>query len=328
MSQKPTILLTALVAASLALSTAPRIIAHEGESGDDHQRGGEVEGTEDLEQEVLLTATPDAPAGAKGKAELKATNNHGVSSAILKLEVEGLAAGTYSVSVTSLADPTIATVLGSFDVAAVTTGGEDGADGDNHDGEHHGGTDDAAGAPTGSTPPPPAKHDAGEHQGGGDDGGSEVVFGSVNGVAFPANFNPLDIGTVTISTPGTTDANGAPVAGVALLTGSFAAAPTTTFAATVQVQAGAGAPAATGIAVVKATVKKKVLSQRFALAAHNLPKSTAVTVTFNGAQKLKARTTSKGNLGVTRLPRGVAGHHLTSVEIDDAAGAHLGSAHF
>ena len=62
--------------------------------------------------------------------------------------------------------------------------------------------------------------------------------------------------------------------------------------------------------------------------AHGLPKNTPVTVTFNGAQKVKARTTGKGNLGVSRLPRGVAGHHLTSVEIAGPHGEHFGRAHF
>ena len=297
MKPKTQKILTTLIAAGLSLYATPRGFSQENDTGDDHQRGGHVEGSERLEQKTRLTATADGPVGAKGHVELRATNINGVSAAMLKLEIEGLLPGTYSVSVASLADATVITPLGSFDVVASTS--ESGDDGNE---------DDSA-----APPPPPSGIEST-----GDDGESSVVFGGKNGTPFPDGFNPLDIGGITIS-----DANG-----VALLIGSFATAPASAFTAIVQVQPGVDAPAATGRAVVRAKVKRNTLSQRFVLTAGGLPANTPVTVTFNGTQTIRARTSAKGNLGVNRLPRGVAGHHLTTVEIAGQQGEHLGSAHF
>src|SRR5262245_61163980 len=77
---------------------------------DDCQRGGEVDGTELLEQEVRLVPTADAPHGASGKAELEAENEDGATTATLEVETEGLLEGTYTVSTRSIADGS-ATVL-------------------------------------------------------------------------------------------------------------------------------------------------------------------------------------------------------------------------
>ncbi len=302
-------ILTAIIAAGLSLSVTPRVISHEDDNDDDHERGGQVEGHERLEQKAKLTATADAPAGAKGKAELKATNINGVSDAMLKLEIEGLADGTYTVTVASLADATVTTLLGSFDVV---TGGSDPEDDGDGDGEGEDQHDQASRA---------SQDDGSDDDSGGGHHGDEgvsVVFGGADGIAFPVGFNPLDIGAVTIA-----DANG-----VVLLSGSFDSAPNSAFKAVVQVQGGVDDPDANGMVVVKARVKKNVLTQRFALVAHGLPAKVPVTVTFNGTQTINTHTTRKGNLAVTRLPKGVTGHRLTSVEISGENGEHLGKAHF
>jgi hypothetical protein len=318
------LILTAIVATGLAMHAPLRA---EDNGGNDNERGGQVNGEEALEQEIVLTATADAPAGTKGKAELKATNVNGVASAILKLEIEGLAPGTYTVTSTSLADGTTTTVLGTFDVTAPSTGGTGGDDntGDDHQGGTTGGsttggtdannqgTEDHAAAVSGVI-----KREHGGSNNGGDDGEAEVVFGTADGIAFPTGFNPLDIGAVTIS-----DANS-----VVLLNGSFAAASSTTFTAAVQVTGAAADPTASGTAVVKARVKNNRLTQRFALAAKGLPGNANVTVSFNGAQTVKAHTSKKGTLGLTHLPTGVAGHRLTSVDINDETGTKLAGAHF
>ena len=86
-------------------------------TGDGKIRGGKVEGSERVNEEVKLTPTSDAPAGAHGSAVIRARNHRGSTGAVLKLEVEGLAAGTYTAQVTSAADGSV-TVLGSFDVTA------------------------------------------------------------------------------------------------------------------------------------------------------------------------------------------------------------------
>lgn len=55
---------------------------------------------------LVLTATPDAPPGAKGKAEISSTSTDGDQTATLSLQTQGLDAGDYTV--------TAATTDGSF----------------------------------------------------------------------------------------------------------------------------------------------------------------------------------------------------------------------
>src|SRR6202051_3943609 len=154
--------LTAACCASLGFSVA------RADENDDEQ-GGEIEGTESLDVEIQMTPTAAAPAGSSIQLSLEAEDDEGTTQATLKLETQGLPAGTYSVSVTLKSDgSTVA--LGSFTVSS----GED---------EGNQGDDDS--------------------QGDEDQGNNEVVFGGEEGIPFPANFNPMDIATVSVA-----DANG------------------------------------------------------------------------------------------------------------------------
>ncbi len=309
MKSTPAILITSLLAAGLALQMPIRADDQEGD--EHHERGGsDVSGTEHLEQKILLTATVDAPAGAKGKAELEAEDHQGISAAELKLEVEGLADGIYTVTVTSLADAA-PTVLGTFELVPATTGGGDHDDHDEDDDsedESHDGDSHRRSAST-------------THHDDNDESESEIVFGGEHGIAFPDGFNPLDIGGISIA-----DADG-----VVILQGSFAdlaSLQLSNFAAAVPVEPGVAAVAATGTVTIRAKVVRKSLSQRFALAAHNLPKSADLTLTFNNAQTAKVRTNRKGNLAVSRLPKGVIGHRILTIKVDDASGQRVLNAHF
>src|SRR5882672_3208191 len=67
---------------------------------DDNEQGGDIQGTEQLDQEIVLTATTNAPAGASGQAKLEAEDADGTTTATLDVETQGLAAGTYTVSIT------------------------------------------------------------------------------------------------------------------------------------------------------------------------------------------------------------------------------------
>jgi hypothetical protein len=69
-------------------------------------------------QEIVLTATTNAPAGASGKAELVNTCSSGTNAALLKVQTCGLSNGTYSVSITDTAG--VDSVLGTFDVGIFT----------------------------------------------------------------------------------------------------------------------------------------------------------------------------------------------------------------
>ena len=99
--------------ASVKIADANGITLLSGEGG---VRGGHVEGSEHLHERVILQAATDAPVGAGGVAKIEAHNRQGASKAALEIKTNGLAAGTYTVSVTSLADGSV-TVLGTFDIA-------------------------------------------------------------------------------------------------------------------------------------------------------------------------------------------------------------------
>ena len=89
-------------------------------TGDGDLRGGDLDGAEHLEQKTILSPTVDAPAGSAGWAKIEAEDEHGLTHAHLNIATSGLVAGTYTVSVSSLASGTV-TVLGTIDVAAPTT---------------------------------------------------------------------------------------------------------------------------------------------------------------------------------------------------------------
>jgi hypothetical protein len=91
-------------------------------SGNGEERGGDIIGTEHLEQAAALIPTTAAPAGTKGFANIEADDDHGLSTGALNIQTSGLADGTYTVSVTSLATGS-STVLGTLSLPLPT--GED-----------------------------------------------------------------------------------------------------------------------------------------------------------------------------------------------------------
>ncbi len=73
-------------------------------------------------QQFVLQPTADGPADATGHAHVSVEHEDGViTSAALKIETRGLAEGTYTANVVSIADGTV-TALGTFDVAAPADG--------------------------------------------------------------------------------------------------------------------------------------------------------------------------------------------------------------
>ena len=78
-------------------------------------KGNSKESAE-LKQEVVLTATTNAPNGATGTAKLEAKSKDGATESKIKVKVEGLAPGTYTVQITKLSDSNTVD-LGTFDVS-------------------------------------------------------------------------------------------------------------------------------------------------------------------------------------------------------------------
>src|SRR5262249_20815967 len=96
----------------------PFASAHDDEHfrGDDNER---FRGVANFEQGLVLTATSNAPAGAKGKAEFIAVNDHGTNYEMLFVKTIGLTNGVYSVH---LADATRTNIfdLGTLNVVTKT----------------------------------------------------------------------------------------------------------------------------------------------------------------------------------------------------------------
>src|SRR5262245_23123451 len=97
--------ITVLALAALSFASV-RAVDDFRDGDDDCRRGGEVDGSEELEQVVCLKPTEEAPRGARGKAELEVENEDGVTKGTLEIETKGLLAGTYTVSAISTSDGT------------------------------------------------------------------------------------------------------------------------------------------------------------------------------------------------------------------------------
>ena len=161
-------------ATALLLLSATSLVAH---SGYDSRR------------ECSLTPTVSAPAESEVEAEFRAKIKKGQTKARLVIEPEGLLPGIYTVEA-SQNSTGLLTLLGSFEVVLGTEDDDDDSDDENQ-----------------------TKSDSDDDSDDDDDNDSEeleVTFGD-EGTPFPLGFDPLDIGTITI-----TDVNG-----VVLFTGSF-----------------------------------------------------------------------------------------------------------
>ena len=281
-------LLAAACCASLGFSVA--------RADDDDEQGGDIEGTESLDVEIQMTPTAAAPAGSSIELSLEAEDDEGTTQATLKLETQGLPAGTYSVSVTLKSDgSTVA--LGSFTVSS----GED---------EDNQGDDDS--------------------QGDEDQGNNEVEFGSTEAaIPFPANFNPLDIATVSVA-----DANGVVLFTADLTNVSSAAS--MNLNASVQAIAGPGNPGAAGNAVLTAFKTRGRPKGSLQLNGRGLSPSTPLVVAVNGINAKKANSDKTGNVRVLLKPKGKAGtlapgvnlFRVTSISLRDKFGNVLLSAKF
>src|SRR5438128_196382 len=110
MKTYPKFMTTALLAATCCLFLGIGVAR-----ADDDEEGGDIEGTEQLDIDIQMTPTAAAPAGSSIELSLEAEDDDGTTDATLKLETQGLPAGTYSVSVTLKSNgSTVA--LGTFTV--------------------------------------------------------------------------------------------------------------------------------------------------------------------------------------------------------------------
>src|SRR3954471_1126352 len=79
---------------------------HQGDQQDegDNEHGGDIDGSETLIAQIVLTPTDNAPATATGQAKLESDNEDGTVSATLTIKTQGLEAGDYTLSVVKTSD--------------------------------------------------------------------------------------------------------------------------------------------------------------------------------------------------------------------------------
>lgn len=79
--------------------------------------GLELQGTEELHSMVVLSASPAAPAGTTGLVVLEAEDQGGAITAHMDFQVQGLAAGAYTISIGKKSDTNAIVALGTFNVS-------------------------------------------------------------------------------------------------------------------------------------------------------------------------------------------------------------------
>src|SRR5262245_2939489 len=130
------VLLAALLASSMTIFN---LSAEENNTEtDDQSQDGDIEGHETLDAHIVLTATSNAPHGARGVADLQADNEEGAELAVLEVQTRGLIPGDYTVSAIRKSDGS-AVVLDQITVGDPSDEGDQvGEDLDEQeDGEHH-----------------------------------------------------------------------------------------------------------------------------------------------------------------------------------------------
>jgi hypothetical protein len=238
---------------------------------DDDEQGGDIEGNEDLEVEVQMTPTSAAPAGSSIDLKLQAEDEDGQTQAELELDEKGLPAGTYTVSATLKSNGSTVQI-GTFTIASGVSEAEIQFSSENDQGEN-------------------------------EDDGDEIEG------TFPANVNPFDIATVSVSNS----------SGVVLFTADLTKVTTTsaTLSANLTGKPGPTDPGATGNAVLTATAAHSKPTGSLQINGQGLPLSTALNVTINGmASNVKrASTTNMGTVSLMITPKRKAGTVASGVNL-------------
>jgi len=256
-----TVLLAAAFCLSLGMSVA---------KADDNEQGGDIEGTEDLQIEMQMTPTGAAPPGSSIELQLQADNEDGTTQAELELDENGLPSGTFTVSVTLKSDGSTVQ-MGTFTIANGQTEAEVKFSNENEN-DDQGENDD----------------NQGDNQNEND--GNEIDL------PFPANVNPFDIATVSVSDS----------SGVVLFTADLTNPSTTitTLTGNITGKPGRMHPNATGSAVLNAIASHSRPNGSLRITGHGLPPNTLLNVAINGKASYKnnARTSSMGTASIRITP--------------------------
>ena len=253
--------ITGLFAAAFCLSLGMSVA-----KADDNEQGGEIEGTEDLHIEMQMTPTDAAPPGSSIELQFEADNEDGTTQAQLELDENGLPAGTFTVSVTLKSNGSTVQ-LGTFTIANGQTEAQIKF---SNEGEN--------------------ENDNGDQNE--NDNGDEIQ------IPFPANVNPFDIATVSVSNSSS----------VVLFTADLtnASKTITTLTANIAGKPGPTDPGATGSAVLNANASHRPPNGSLHMTGQALPPNTPLKVAINGkaSNRNTARTSSMGTINIMITPRG------------------------
>jgi len=256
-----TVLLAAAFCLSLGMSVA---------KADDNEQGGDIEGTEDLQIEMQMTPTGAAPPGSSIELQLQADNEDGTTQAELELDENGLPSGTFTVSVTLKSNGSTVQ-MGTFTIANGQTEAEVKFSNENEN-DDQGENDD----------------NQGDNQNEND--GNEIDL------PFPANVNPFDIATVSVSDS----------SGVVLFTADLTNPSTTitTLTGNITGKPGRMHPNATGSAVLNAIASHSRPNGSLRITGHGLPPNTLLNVAINGkaSNTNNFRTSSMGTANIRITP--------------------------
>lgn len=240
-------------------------------------------GSEEFEATVTLVATTNAPSGATGVARLEEESEDGSVDSSLKVTVQGLDAGDYTLSAVKISDGS-SEQLAQFTVGSISDGD------DNDDNGEEGGF--------------------GGWLGGGWQGGNTNSWqgGDTNNmctnmvvlVGFVRTSLPSDLDATNIAQLVVADTNGN-----ALLVGDFQnPAPSTSLSLkeTVTVVGGPAAPQASGTAVFQRLISRGHKIEHFTMSANGVPVSSSFAVHVNGKAVTHVRSTKHGIVSLKKLP--------------------------
>ena len=108
-------ILKSIALTSLAIACCASLNLNVARADDGRRGGDDVEGTEQLNVDLMMTPTVSAPAGSSIELSLKVEDEDRTTDGELKLDARGLPQGTYSVSVT-LKSTGGTVALGTFNV--------------------------------------------------------------------------------------------------------------------------------------------------------------------------------------------------------------------
>ena len=252
--------ITGLFAAAFCLSLGMSVA-----KADDNEQGGEIEGTEDLHIEMQMTPTDAAPPGSSIELQFEADNEDGTTQAQLELDENGLPAGTFTVSVTLKSNGSTVQ-LGTFTIANGQTETE--IKFSNEDQNNN------------------------EDQNENENDGNEIEL------SFPANVNPFDIATVSVSNSG----------GMVLFTADLtnALSTITTLIANIAGDPGPTDPSATGSAVLNANASHSRPNGSLQITGQGMPPNAPLKLTINGkaSNRKRASTSSMGTVNMMITPMG------------------------